>query len=65
MAEHPPCADRCTLVADLVSQLARSHGRSERAERVALGLSPEFVEPLPRMTTSAGARWFDEHDAMD
>ena len=60
-----PCADRCTILADVVSRLALAEGRSERAQRVALGLSPEFVPPLPRMSTSATARWFDEHDATD
>lgn len=43
----PLCADRCTLVADLVAQIARRSGGPERAVRVGLGLSPEYVPPIP------------------
>lgn len=51
-----PCADRCQIVADLVASRALDHGRSERAERIAWGLSPEYVPPLPRTTTSLAVR---------
>lgn len=58
---QPPCADRCALVADLVVQLARATGRTERAERVALGLSPDYVPPTPpRVTASSAGRWLTE-----
>jgi hypothetical protein len=43
----PLCADRCELVADLAAGLARATGVPERAERVALGLTPVFVPPIP------------------
>ena len=65
MTEHPPCADRCTLVADLVVRLAQAHGRSERAERVGLGLSPEFVPPVPRTPTAAALRWLSDPEFTD
>ncbi len=55
-----PCADRCTIVADLVVRLARAEGKPERAVRVSLGLSPEFVPPTPRLTTSAASRWLTD-----
>lgn len=55
-----PCADRCTIVADVMVELAHAHGRSERAERVAHGLTPEFVPPVPRTPTSAAARWLTD-----
>lgn len=58
-----PCADRCSTIAEVLVELAHAHGRSERAERVAHGLTPEFVPPLPRVSTSAAARWLtDEHE---
>ena len=65
MTEHPPCADRCTLVADLLADRARAHGTSEAHERLSAGLSREFVPPLPRTPTAAALRWFDEHDSTD
>jgi hypothetical protein len=40
--------------------LARQQGVSERAERVGLGLSPEFVPPVPRLTQSAASRWLTD-----
>ena len=55
-----PCADRCTLLAEAMVELAQVHGRSERAERVAHGMSPEYVPPVPRATTSATARWMGQ-----
>lgn len=60
-----PCADRCTVMAEVLVELAHAHGRSERAERVAHGMSPEFVPPVPRRSTSAAAQWFDEHDSTE
>lgn len=43
----PLCADRCDLVADLVAENARLRGLTEREARVARGLTPEFVPPIP------------------
>lgn len=56
----PPCAHGCAWVADLVVRLAQATGRSERAERVALGLSPEYVPPVPRTPTAAAQRWLTD-----
>lgn len=39
----PLCADRCFLVADLIVQVAQSSGTSERAARIAHGLTAEYV----------------------
>lgn len=60
-----PCADRCTVLADVLARLAQARGTSEAHERPSMGLTPEFVPPIPRVSTSAAARWFDEHDAID
>lgn len=63
MSENPPCADRCTLVADIISRLAIANGITERYERVSWGLTPDFVPPVPPRTTSSSvARWLDEHE---
>lgn len=55
-----PCADRCPILADALADLARARGTTERTERVARGLSPDFVPPVPRVTTSAATRWLDQ-----
>lgn len=65
MTEHPPCADRCTLVADLAARIARAEGRTERDVRVSIGLSPEHIPPVPRLTTSAAARWLTDAEFTD
>jgi hypothetical protein len=50
------CADRCQIVADLAARVAQAEGKSERHVRVSLGLTPEYVPPLPRTTTSLAVR---------
>lgn len=50
MSAVPPCADRCSLVADMAVQIARATGVSERVVRVSLGLTPEYVPPIPPRT---------------
>ena len=58
-----PCADRCTVLADVLARLARAEGKSESHERLSFGLTPEFVPPLPRTTTAVDARWWEDNDS--
>jgi len=48
----PPCAHRCEVVQLLVLREAR-RGQSEAAVRIALGLSREYVAPVPPRLTPA------------
>lgn len=56
MTATPPCADRCSTVADLCSQLARATGASERTVRVSIGLSPDYV-PIREVCGRCGQVW--------
>lgn len=47
----PECAHRCTVVQTLVLREAR-RGPAEAAVRLGIGLTPEYVPPIPPRTTS-------------
>ena len=55
-----PCADRCTVLADVVARLAQARGTSEAHERLSMGLSPEYVPPVPRTSSSSALRWLTD-----
>lgn len=62
---HPPCADRCSLVADLASRLASATGAQERVVRIGIGLTPVYVPMTARFVCEGCGHVWESREAAD
>ncbi|MDA8439051.1 MAG: hypothetical protein M0Z51_09365 [Propionibacterium sp.] len=60
-----PCADRCSIVADLAVQLAHATGTQERVARVSLGLTPVYVPVSARFVCEGCGHVWESREAAD
>lgn len=65
MTSVPPCADRCSLVADLAAQVARATGSQERVVRISSGLTPVYVPVSGRYVCEGCGHVWDSREAAD